>query len=272
MNISSWIFDKTPPDSLREGLLEALKVFGYNSSKMFFPLGGLALITLCYIFNYYYKPRHAANEPPVVSSRIPYVGHILGLLQQGTRYYQTIRYPRFILRSDCLKRSPSLMFCSAKCKLPIYTLPMLNGKVYVVTSIDLVNAVNRNAKVLAFNPFIANLGKRMTGHDDVTSKIVQHNLNGENGPGYVTDIHQGTVTSLAPSPGLEKMTNAMLLEAHKHFETLDPDATVDLFDWIRQMMTMCSTRALYGPENPLDKDEKRLVRAFWSVSVLNPLK
>lgn len=154
---------------------------------------------------------------------------------------------------------------SAKCRLPIYTLRMLNGKVYVVTSLDLVNAINRNSKILAFNPFIAQLGKRITGHDEATSQIVQHNLNGENGPGYVTEIHDGTVSTLAPGKALERMTEAMLLEASIYLKALESDNVIDLFAWTRHMATLCSTRAIYGPENPFSRDEERLVKAFWYV-------
>ena len=155
---------------------------------------------------------------------------------------------------------------SAKCKLPIYTLNMLNGKVYVVTSPELVNAVNRHSKALAFNPFIAELGKRITGHDEVTSQIVQHNLNGEQGSGYVIEVHDGIVAALAPGKNLENMTGAMLREAATCLEALEKDNEVDLFAWTRYMMTMCSTRAVYGPENPFNKIPD-LVDAFWFVSV-----
>jgi hypothetical protein len=140
---------------------------------------------------------------------------------------------------------------------------MLNGKVYVVTSGDLVNAINRNSRVLAFNPFIAQLGKRITGHDEATSRVVQHNLNGENGPGYVTEIHDGTVSSLAPGVGLESMTKTMLSEASHYLRPLKRGDVIDLFAWTRQMMTMCSTSAIYGPSNPFKRDEERLVTAFW---------
>ncbi|KAG8533887.1 uncharacterized protein KY384_001628 [Bacidia gigantensis] len=140
---------------------------------------------------------------------------------------------------------------------------MLNGKVYVVTSIDLINAVNRNSKVLSFNPFIAQLGKRITGHDEATSRIVQHNLNGENGSGYVIDIHDASVTSLAPGKSLENMTATMLTEASVHFAKLKPDDEIGLFAWIKHMVTMCSTRAIYGPENPFNQDEWQTVRQFW---------
>ena len=140
---------------------------------------------------------------------------------------------------------------------------MLSGKIYVVTSIELVNAVNRNSRVIAFNPFIAQLGKRITGHDELTSRIVQHNLNGEGGPGYVTDIHDGSVTSLAPGRGLENMTDAMLVEASTYLQALKQGDVICLFAWIKQMVTMCSTRAIYGPNNPFNHHEGKLVEAFW---------
>ncbi|SLM34165.1 Cytochrome P450, E-class, group IV [Lasallia pustulata] len=192
-----------------------------------------AIIGLWYILDYLYAPRHSSGEPPVLPSSVPYVGHIIGLLRHGTRYYQTT---------------------SAKCKHPIYTLNMLNGKVYIVTSPDLVSAVNRNSKSLAFNPFIAQLGKRITGHDDATSQIVQHNLNGEQGSGYVIEVHDGLVAALSPGAHLESMIAPMLQKASTYIDDLDCSNEVDLFAWMRRMVTMCSTTAIYGPDNPFAKN------------------
>lgn len=133
---------------------------------------------------------------------------------------------------------------------------MLQGKVYIVTSPDLVTALNRNPKTIAFNPFLAQLGKRITGHDEATSQIVQHNLNGEQGPGYVIEVHDGIVAALAPGKTLENMIKPFLEEVSGYFDALNKDNKVDLFAWVRQMMTMCSTRAIYGPENPFNKNPK----------------
>ena len=147
---------------------------------------------------------------------------------------------------------------------------MLNGKVYVVTSSELVSAVNRNAKTLAFNPFIAQLGKRITGHDQATSLIVQHNLNGENGSGYVIDVHDSTVTALAPGNSLEEMTSAMIQEVSVCLTALDQGSggdEIDFFAWTRRTVTMCSTKAIYGPENPFNKNPK-LEQAFWFIFIL----
>ena len=151
---------------------------------------------------------------------------------------------------------------SAKSKSPIYTLNMLNSKVYIVTSPDLVNAVNRNSKKIAFNPFIAMLGKRITGHDEVTSQIVQHNLNGELGSGYVIDVHDSIVASLVPGKDLQQTTKTMLSQLSNYFEALTTDAEIGLFEWTRYTVTMCSTRALYGSGNPFDRDPN-FADMFW---------
>ena len=137
----------------------------------------------------------------------------------------------------------------------------MNMKIYVVTSPALVNAVNRNSKKIAFNPFIAQLGKRMTGHDEATGQIVQHNLNGEDGPGYVIDVHDGIVASLAPGKDLEQMSQAFLKQLSPYLDALANDE-VNLFKWTRNVVTMCSTRAVYGPENPFNHDET-LINSFW---------
>ena len=36
-------------------------------------------------------PRNA-NEPPYIPSRIPYIGHLVGLFKSGMRYYSFIKY------------------------------------------------------------------------------------------------------------------------------------------------------------------------------------
>ncbi|KAL8684584.1 MAG: hypothetical protein Q9224_006256, partial [Gallowayella concinna] len=150
-----------------------------------------------------------------------------------------------------------------RCDLPIYTLRVLNSKIYVVTSPELISAVNRNSQALAFNPFVAQVGKRITGHDEQTSKIVQHNLNGEEGPGYVTDVHDRIVAALSPGKDLELMTETFLKEAWVSLNSLEAGKVVDLFAWTKDMVTMCSTRAIYGPTNPFNRNPG-FVRSFWA--------
>ena len=142
---------------------------------------------------------------------------------------------------------------------------VLNSKIYVITSPSLVTAVDRNSKVLAFHPFIAKLGKRITGHDEATSRIVQHNLNGENGPGYVIDLRNGLVSALAPGESLTSMTARMLREATPRIEELQ-DQVVDLFAWTRQVATLVSTAGVFGPQNPFSKDPVLMTTRYWFVT------
>lgn len=44
-----------------------------------------------YLLDYLFIPEHLPNEPPLVGSEIPYIGHVLGLLQHGTKYLETTR-------------------------------------------------------------------------------------------------------------------------------------------------------------------------------------
>lgn len=65
---------------------------GQTDWEMLLPLIGLALAGVWYLLDYYFIPKHAPNEPPLVSSYIPYIGHIIGLFHHGSRYYQVTRY------------------------------------------------------------------------------------------------------------------------------------------------------------------------------------
>ena len=52
----------------------------------------LFTIAAWYILDYFYAPKRLSNEPPLFPQSVPYVGHILGLLRYGTRYYEMMRY------------------------------------------------------------------------------------------------------------------------------------------------------------------------------------
>lgn len=42
-------------------------------------------------FNHFLGPAHDPKEPPVIPQKVPYVGHIIGLLQFGLRYFEILR-------------------------------------------------------------------------------------------------------------------------------------------------------------------------------------
>ena len=139
----------------------------------------------------------------------------------------------------------------------------------MVTSPELMTAVNRNARVLAFNPFIAALGKRITGHDRAMSIIIHENLNGEDGPGYVTDIHDNHVVALGDPKNVQNLLSDILDCMQVHLDRLAQEEETNLFAWVRHSLTRSMTTAVYGPRNPLANDQERLDECFWS-AVLKP--
>ena len=50
-----------------------------------------------YAVDYFCAPRLSPEEPPLLTHQIPYIGHILGLLRYGTRYYEMTRLVSLLL-------------------------------------------------------------------------------------------------------------------------------------------------------------------------------
>ena len=144
---------------------------------------------------------------------------------------------------------------SSKARSPIYTLNILSKKLYVVTGPELVNAVSRNSKTLTFNPFISEVGVRLTGVDEACRMIIDDNLDGKRGPwGYVIEVHDRTVAALGNGPGQDQINRAMLGLSTAYLEIARDSfrkGPIHLYDWVREFVTLCSTNAIYGEDNPL---------------------
>lgn len=52
----------------------------------------LAAIVASYYFFQYLGPKIDPREPPPITSKIPFIGHILGLIRDGVPYYVRTRY------------------------------------------------------------------------------------------------------------------------------------------------------------------------------------
>lgn len=143
---------------------------------------------------------------------------------------------------------------------------MLSAKLYVVTSPELVAAVSRNSKTLSFNPFIAEIGMRLTEADQATRAIINENINGERGPwGYVIEVHDRTIEAMKLGKGLDDMTDSMMTEIAAHLEASNDEftkGTVNLYAWSRHLFTICSTTAVYGSNSPF-LTHSELEKAFW---------
>ena len=158
---------------------------------------------------------------------------------------------------------------SSRHNLPIYTLQMLNQRIYVVNSPELVLEVQRQTKSLSFQPFVAAMLPKLFLVDEDAMTIVKRNMDGEEGQwGLIPDTHRETWPVLAPGPQLDILVESMLTNLLPFLNQIadaeETDVPIDLYAWVRHAFTLAGTDTLYGPDNPF-RLEPGLEDAFWYV-------
>jgi hypothetical protein len=139
---------------------------------------------------------------------------------------------------------------------PIATLPMINAKIYLITSPALAQSAFRN-KDLSFEPFELEFSKRILGISDDTMGNVKR-------PGFMAGFHKAVHAALV-NEHLHKMNAVMLNEIATFVNGIDGVFEVDsLYLWIRSTLTMATSNMLLGSHNPLKRDPT-LVDSLWYV-------
>jgi cytochrome P450 len=156
--------------------------------------------------------------------------------------------------------------------LPIFTLPVLTSRIYIVTEPSLAAAVQRASKALSFTPIIPEITERVLGLDKATVDITRKNL--DPGPGdergFLADIQDMVYAWFGPGDYLneisldaarelrnELLTSTSSLEAHSC-----PRQPIDLLAWVRHVVTVSTAKYFYGPQNPIAL-EPELEVSFW---------
>lgn len=68
---------------------ESLTVLGFAKMSL---IVVVAIAVACsLLLQKFINVPHHAQEPPLIPHSIPYVGHLLGILRDGTQYYSKIR-------------------------------------------------------------------------------------------------------------------------------------------------------------------------------------
>ncbi|KAJ9639925.1 hypothetical protein H2199_006158 [Coniosporium tulheliwenetii] len=190
--------------------------------------------------------RHDPREPPVVPARIPYVGHIIGLIRYGGKYFQMI---------------------DENYKYPIYTLPLLHSRMYLVTSPVLASTIQRASKTLSFNKLVGYSLPGMIEYDEEAMKVCMNGTEkSDENPGLIPAMHDMLYSVLAPGKHLDEISELVLKGHAEYLNGLArrESQTIDLYRWTRDMFSVCTARALYGPEN-IFAMQPELVEAFWDL-------
>lgn len=136
---------------------------------------------------------------------------------------------------------------------------------YIVTSLDLVQAIQKKPKVLAFPPIGVRFASRILGISAEAIKAMKNNINGEEGEwGLSMELHGGIRLALGAGPDLDRMNREMVQSIAASLDRLEVStdkAKLKLAKWVRRNVTIATTNSVYGPQNPF-KDES-IADAFW---------
>ncbi|QPC69441.1 hypothetical protein HYE68_000193 [Fusarium pseudograminearum] len=152
-----------------------------------------------------------------VKPRVPFIGHIISMLRNGSDIYVNLFKQR---------------------KEPIVTLPMLNGKLYVINSPDLIHAALRNNDI-SFTPFILESSKAMWGLSDNAMASISDLTNLKGG---MQIIH-----STLGGESLHKLNISSLSKFMTYLNRVKAGGTLgiaDTYTWLRDMLTDASATAV----------------------------
>ncbi|KAG9556392.1 cytochrome P450, partial [Aureobasidium melanogenum] len=238
---------------------------------------GLAIAFISYIVIEQQRPKKGVQEPPCHPAKIPLIGHIIGFARDGLGYFG----------KACVKSDEAIV-----------TINFLVSKVYLVNKSSAVAQVQRNAKVITFDPFVDSAAERMAGVSREGLKLLTGKENGggdlnrkrQNARYFAEGSHIERTASLGfftavlllwgivllnnyniikamhPAllgPGLDIANRNMvnnLVKSVNELDTLD-GKSFDLYAWARHAITIASTDAVWGEKNPI-KDPK-IEEAFW---------
>jgi len=210
------------------------------SYKLAFVVAGLALVlVLKALFTHPQDDR----EPKLIQPTIPWIGHAINIYRLGSRHFVKI---------------------AKQTGLPIYQLPLPFGRLAIANTPEVLSAVDKNPKAIAFAPIAAMVIDKLSGLSKNGSGVVLDKLMGEEKmQGYMNAVMVDIHTTLSPGPKLQQITEAAAFSLNDSFAKLNGKTTrMNLLYWLRHEFGISSTVGIYGPENPF-KDPK-VEAGFWA--------
>lgn len=196
------------------------------------PQAGLAYTTialaaiplLVIILSKLISPRFDSQEPQPIWPTIPLVGHIISLVRGSSTFY-----PR--------------LFKSKK--LPICSLPMLNGKVYVINSPAMIDKAMKNGD-LSFDPFAKELVGKTFGFQPAHMRLLHDD--------QIYHQYIGKIAGGLSGPSLAKLNIIALNFIATSLDPIQEGKYLDIPDpliWLRDIMGTSIAGALFGDHNPI---------------------
>ncbi|CRG86383.1 7-alpha-hydroxycholest-4-en-3-one 12-alpha-hydroxylase [Talaromyces islandicus] len=181
-----------------------------------------------------------SREPPAAKPTVPLLGHVFGLLWNGTAYFQQL--------------------CDKNPNIPAITIPIFKAKTYIITAPWLLQAVQRNSRIISFDPFLSFATDRIAGCSKHAQNILREKPAGGQG-GNHNVIHAMHPTLLGD--GLDDMNESMIKRLKLWNDALAARAPmkIDLCEWCREVITVAASESMWGELNPF---KSKVIRdAFW---------
>ena len=143
--------------------------------------------------------------------------------------------------------------------LPIYTLKIFGHNIYVVNSAELVFGVDRSAHDYSFAPYLVQFAARALHPSmDAIRKLSENLHGGNNDPGLRIQTQRAMRESMAAGTSTLRVMNRELLGQLSelvHVGVTSAEEPVELYHWIRNLITTASTNTVYGLGNPFLRKE-----------------
>ncbi len=114
---------------------------------------------------------------------------------------------------------------------------------------------------------VASALKGVSGCSPDAEAIVTKNLSPTEGnAGFLKDFAKTMHASLSPGPNLKSMNRTALRDIEKFVDLLaEGQGQIRLVEWLRHILTIATTNAVYGPANPFANES--VEQAFWYVAI-----
>ncbi|KAM3064742.1 hypothetical protein ACMFMG_005737 [Clarireedia jacksonii] len=214
-----------------------------NVPGMFYDLSGskmtlqlFALLAGCLLLlSWASRSKASSKEPPIISSKIPLIGHMLGLMKYKLAYYTML---------------------TNKYHHEVFTLPMFGGSLYIVTAPRLVGPIHRYYKDLSLWSVEATFTVKLGALGNHSAQLLAENPAGRmEGSSLVMDGMRHTHISMGA--GLNQMNQVAVDIIGAAIDQLESESPteLDLWKWIDHNVSLMTSGAVYGPMNPYKDSE-----------------
>ncbi|KAM0810026.1 putative Cytochrome P450 [Seiridium cardinale] len=139
---------------------------------------------------------------------------------------------------------------------------------YIVTSPDLVAVCDRRAKIVSFAPYVVAFAKRiLSASQDSTALLSKDLLEDKRSLTLRPETMKVMHRALMPGEGLDEILQTVIEEISSFCDTETGNGNqtdVPMFHWIRELVSVAGTSAIYGRKRSPMQDPK-VLDSFWAV-------